>query len=60
MASFPIFAKKKEPFPVNDCWLEEREPYFGHELEGVQRDPVDGRTKNARTSASYSIEQISV
>ena len=45
MASFPIFAKKKEPFPVNDCWLEEREPYFGHELEGVQRDPVDGRTK---------------
>ena len=46
MASFPIFAKKNEAFPVNDPWLEEREPYFRVELEGVQRDPVDGRTKN--------------
>ena len=45
MATFPIFDKKKEPFPVDDLWLQEREPYFGHELEGVQRDPVSGKSK---------------
>ena len=30
---------------MDDLWLQEREPFFGHELEGVQRDPVSGKSK---------------